>query len=176
MTIYENEPKTWKDLQNKVAEILTVCDYQCDVEKEIITVREKVNVDVYAEINSQVSKSEIICECKFWKKAIPKSVIHSFRTVINDYGANYGLIVSKIGFQSGAFEAIKNTNVQLVNWVEFENTFRAEWIKKKLIASSIVTKPLLDYVSVGSMVFFKEQISRLSKDELEKFDDLTKKN
>lgn len=175
MTIYENEPKTWKDLQNKVAEILTVCGYQCEVEKEIITIREKVNVDVYAEINNQLSRNVIICECKFWKKAIPKSVVHSFRTVLNDYGANYGLVVSKIGFQSGAFEAVKNTNIRLVNWVEFENTFRAEWIKRKLISLSLATKPLFDYVSVGAMVFFKEQISRLSKDELEKYDDLTKK-
>lgn len=62
MTIRENEPKIWKDLQNKVAEILTVCGYQCEIEKEIITLTEKVNIDVYAETNSQVSKSVIICE------------------------------------------------------------------------------------------------------------------
>lgn len=175
MTIYENEPKNWKDLQNKVAEILTECGYKCETEKDIITTREKVNVDVYAKMNSQMAKSEILCECKFWKKAIPKHVIHSFRTVINDYGANYGLIISKIGFQSGAFESIKNTNIQLVNWLEFEETFRAEWIRKKLIATSKATKPLFDYVSVGFMVFFKEQLSKLSQDELEKYHDLTRK-
>ncbi|WP_264522531.1 restriction endonuclease [Flavobacterium sp. N2469] len=175
MTIYENEPKTWKDLQNKVAEILTVCGYLCETEKDIITVREKVNVDVYAEINNQVSGSVIICECKFWKKKVPKHVVHSFRTVINDYGANYGLIISKMGFQSGAFNAIKNTNVQLVNWTEFENTFRAEWIRKKLIAISKTTKSLYDYVGVGFMVFFKEQLSKLPQDELEKYHYLTEK-
>ncbi|MDR6760257.1 hypothetical protein J2Y38_000436 [Flavobacterium sp. 2755] len=175
MTIYENEPKTWKDLQNKSAEILTVCGYTCKTEKEIITVREKINVDVYAEMNSHISRSIIICECKFWKKKVPKNVVHSFRTIIADYGANYGLIISKMGFQSGAFDAIKNSNIQLVNWPEFENTFRAEWIRKKLIAISKTTKPLYDYVSVGFMVFFKEQLSKLSQDELEKYHYLTAK-
>lgn len=176
MTIYENEPKTWKELQNKAAELLTVCGYLSETEKEISTIREKVNVDVYAEINREMSRSVIICECKFWKKKVPKNVVHAFRSVINDYGSNYGFIISKMGFQSGAFDAIKNTNVQLVTWLQFENTFKAEWIRKRLIEVSKATRPLYDYVSVGCMIFFKEQLSKLSQEELSKYHYLTEKH
>jgi hypothetical protein len=51
-------------------------------------------------------------ECKNWRKKVPRSVVHGFRTVVGDSGANWGAIVSLHGFQSGAYEAARYSNVR----------------------------------------------------------------
>lgn len=125
--IYSQEPTDWRDLQDKVASILQVCGCESEVERTIETVRGEVDVDVHA-IDASISPNlTYICECKYWSKAVPKSVVHSFRTVVTDYGAHIGFLISRNGFQSGAYEAAKNSNIRLVNWFEFQDVFVSRW-------------------------------------------------
>lgn len=166
MEIYKQQPKNWKDLQVKVAEILSVCGYQCKVEKNIQTIRETINVDVLATNSQDIPSSIIICECKYWNSKVPKTVIHSFRTTVADFGANYGIIISKKGFQSGCFEAVKNTNILLLDWTEFQNFFFPKWIVGKTLQTSILTSALYNYVSAGFLVFFKHELYNLDEQEL----------
>jgi hypothetical protein len=42
-------------------------------------------------------------------------------------GAHFGLIISKAGFQSGASETREATNVHLLNFNTFQETFFDEW-------------------------------------------------
>ncbi len=107
MNIYSENPIDWRDLQKKVAGILSEIGYDCEIEKEIKTTRESINIDVYAVNNKDIPVSNILCECKHWNSSIPKTIIHSFRTAVTDFGANHGIIVSKVGFQSGAYDAIR---------------------------------------------------------------------
>ncbi|MBF01073.1 restriction endonuclease [Flavobacterium coralii] len=172
MNIYKQPPKDWKDLQVKVAEILSVCGYHCKVEKDIQTLRETINVDVLA-INSQdIPSSTLICECKYWNSKVPKTIIHSLRTTVADFGANYGIIISKKGFQSGCFEAVSNTNILLFNWTEFQTYFLTKWIGGKTLQTSILTSALYNYVSAGFLVFFKDELSNLNEQELMTFNNL----
>ncbi|MGN6212022.1 restriction endonuclease [Parafilimonas sp.] len=172
MDIYSKTPKDWRDLQNKVARFLSELGYETDVEKDIKTVREIINIDVFAVNNKQIPQSKILCECKFWNNPVPKTIVHAFRTAVTDFGANYGIIISKAGFQSGSHEAVKNTNILLLNWEEFQNYFRVKWIKSKQFLVSKETKPLYDYISAGFPVFFKEQYNKLSEAELKTFEAL----
>jgi len=115
--------KDWQDLQNEVAQIMRESGLVAEVEKKIETVRGPVNIDVYAEDNTQRPPVIYICECKHWRAAIPKTMVHAFRTVAADYGANWGLIISSAGFQAGTHEAARNSNIRLLNWHEFEELF-----------------------------------------------------
>lgn len=173
MNIYEDLPKNWKDLQIKVAELLTVVGYKCDVEKDIQTVRETINIDVFAANYKEIPTSVILCECKYWDTAVPKTVIHSFRTAVSDFGANHGLIISKKGFQSGSYEAIKNTNILLFDWIEFQKYFLYKWIVGQTLKTSVETKALYDYVNVGFLVFFKQELSNLNDKELAEYHSLS---
>jgi hypothetical protein len=38
-----------------------------------------------------------------------------------------GLFVSAAGFQAGAFEVVRHTNVHLLGWQEFQNLFLERW-------------------------------------------------
>lgn len=175
MTIYSEVPNGWKDLQAKVAQLLSDVGYECEVEKDIQTARETINIDVYATRKKATPQVEILCECKHWSNRVPKTVVHAFRTAVSDFGANLGMIISKAGFQSGSYEAAKNTNILLLNWTEFQDYFKFEWIKSKQFLVAKKTKPLYDYVSAGFLVFFKKEYNGLTVQERAVFDDLNRK-
>lgn len=124
---YYPYPKDWKDLQRKTAKLLCECGFQAQCDKAIKTVRGFVNVDVYVENATVIPKSVYLIECKCWNRSITQTVIHSFRTIVSDYGANHGYIIAKKGFQKGAYNASNNTNIVLLNWDEFIVLFKENW-------------------------------------------------
>lgn len=120
-------PNDWKDLQNKVSEILTRCGFSTQIEKKVKLARGSKEIDVYAEENIDFRKYSIIIECKYWKSNINQDIIHGFRTVANDLGCNKAYIISTSNFQKGAYEAIENTNIELLTWNEFQSVFFDTW-------------------------------------------------
>ncbi len=118
---YSTETSDWRDLQHKVVSILHICGCESDVERTIETVRGKVDVHVHVIDSTTSPKLTYLCECKHWSSAVPKIVVHSFRTVVSDYGAHVGFLISRNGFQSGAYEGAQNSNIRLVNWFEFQD-------------------------------------------------------
>jgi restriction system protein len=112
------QPVDWRTLQCGVASILRECGFTVEIERIFKTVRGSVEVDVYAEEIVNGRTYSIASECKHWSSRVPQTVIHAFRTVVADLGVNVGYIVSRKGFQSGAFGASKSTNLKLLT-VEF---------------------------------------------------------
>jgi len=125
--ITSRTPDSWRDLQNEVGRVLAECGFSVEVENTLTTVRGKVEIDVSAEEEIKGRRYTILCECKYWKARVPQAVVHGFRTVVADIGAHAGYIISSAGFQEGAFEAVAKTNVRLLPWTEFQETFEATW-------------------------------------------------
>lgn len=90
--------------------------------------RGEVNVDVYA-LERTSPPNVVIVECKNWAAAVNKNVVHAFRSVVGDSGANIGLLVSAGGFHSGAHEAAQYTNVRLLDWAGFQRTYVERWYR-----------------------------------------------
>lgn len=127
MNIYNGEPENWKDLQDKVANILLKCGYKTETPKTIQTIRGNVEVDVYAYKNTSIPIL-IICECKYWNSRVPLNIVHGFRTVISDIGANIGVIIARNGFQAGSYMVSNCTNITLCTWDDFMSRFKDEWL------------------------------------------------
>jgi hypothetical protein len=127
LKIMSKVPSTWKELQNLSAAVLIDCDFNVEIEKTIQTVRGSAEIDVYAEKETSFA-AKVLCECKYWESDVPQGVVHGFRTVINDSGANYGYIISKRGFQKGAFEAAEKTSIEILTWDEFLERFKTGWL------------------------------------------------
>jgi len=128
MKIRYDEPKNWRDLQNIVSEILIECGYSSSVEKLIKTVRGDVEVDVFAEKEGGFN-TVVLCECKYWEGKVTQTIVHSFRTVVNDSGASYGIIISKSGFQKGCYSAAFKSNLSLLSFEEFQEKFLKYWFQ-----------------------------------------------
>ncbi len=127
MRIFDRQPSDWADLQALVGQLFSELGCLVEVEKPVLLARGHKEVDVWVQDQAMVPPSTILVECKFWGSAIPQDVIHSFRTVVSDAGANRGYIVSKKGFQSGAHEAAQLTNVELVTFEELQDIFFSRW-------------------------------------------------
>ncbi|GAL01259.1 hypothetical protein JCM19314_703 [Nonlabens ulvanivorans] len=127
MTLTNKQPNDWKDLQNKVSEILIQCGFKSETEKTTETARGKVELDVYAEETIKSRKYSIVCECKYWKSNIPQNVIHGFRTIVNDLGCNIGYVITTSDFQSGSVSTSEYSNVELLTWESFQALFFESW-------------------------------------------------
>ncbi len=158
-------PKLWKELQQKVAEIFEEIGYKTEIEKEIKTVRGQVKVDVFSVDETQTPDIVYICECKHWERLIPKTIVHAFRTVVQDFGANLGIIISKKGFQRGAHEAARNTNIKLVDWFGFQEMFEEKWLSA--ISETVYNKfqALIDYTEPLVPNYIDRRIDQLGKEK-----------
>lgn len=122
-------PATWQELEVCVARILGECGYEVEVGKNIQLARGDVNVDVCAVENTS-PPNVMIVECKHWAQPVTKNVVHAFRAVTGDSGANTGLLVSSGGFQAGAHEAAIYSNVRLLTWEDFQRMFVQRWFTR----------------------------------------------
>lgn len=166
LNIVHESPNSWQDLELIVAKILKQCGFDSERGKQISTVRGTVDIDVFAKDSNSTPSSEYLIECKYWNTDIPQTVIHSFRTVVSDYGAQHGLIIAKKRFQSGAYEATKNTNIHLLSWDEFLSLFEKRWLQNRIRSIHHTAKPLHIYTDPLDV---SDYLDHLSKNEISQY-------
>jgi restriction system protein len=170
-----NPPGSWRDLEARVAKVLADCGYDVEVQKNVPLARGNVDVDVWADDHS-VPPNVIVVECKHWATPATKSVVHAFRSVVGDSGANTGLLVSTAGFQSGAVAAAKYSNVRLFSWVQFQELFAPRWFQSYM--APLLQKevdPLIEYTEpINSRILCKA--AALPEERREQFRQLRDKH
>lgn len=146
MRIEDGEPATWDELEERVTCILTEAGLRAERGRALETARGSVNVDVYAEDPSVNPPIVTVFECKHWQRPIPQTVIHAFRSVVADSGADSGIIVSLSGFQAGAEGAVQFSNLKLVDWDGFQALFAERWFRDYMVKRAMASlDPLVEY-------------------------------
>ncbi|KPK80435.1 MAG: hypothetical protein AMS25_09090 [Gemmatimonas sp. SM23_52] len=130
MLITRSTPEAWQELEEAVELILRRSGLQAERGRVVTTVRGQVAVDVLASQPVGRRAFTIACECKHWKTRVNQNVVHGFRTVMNDMGADRGYIISTVGFQSGAHEAAHSSNIRLRSWEEFQEDFEEDYFQE----------------------------------------------
>ena len=168
-------PGDWQTLQRWTAEILVECGLAAEVEAKCEGVRGRVEVDVVAVDRRYDRKYTVFVECKLWESNIPQHVVHAFRSVVADGGANVGYIVSKKGFQSGCYASVENTVVKLLSWDEFQDEFEQQWYFSyfKVRAQSELSQ-LLSYIDSSLGLPYWD--CYLEEDEVEEVESLIDDN
>ncbi len=173
--IESTPPGSWQDLQHTVARILREAGVATDVEKAIQTARGHVSIDVWACDAAATPPQIYLIECKRWRKRIPQTVVHAFRSVVGDAGANWGAIISATRFQPAAFAAARYSNVRLMTWSEFETLFAERWFDRYLVPTlAEVSGPLTEYTHVMSLHVL-QRIGSLTHESLARFRELREK-
>jgi hypothetical protein len=114
-----NQGKEWEKYQVKVAETLSEFGFATVVEEVIEGARGRHEVDVTARIRYAGIDQLWIVECKKWKRPVPKERVLAFASIIDDVGADRGLIFAEGGFQAGAVRASRNSSITLTNLTDF---------------------------------------------------------
>ena len=127
MAIFDRKPTDWSGLQILVGQLFAELGCGVEIGKKLPLVRGAKEIDVWVKDSETSPASEYLCECKYWSRPVTQETVHSFRTIVADYGAHRGIIVSKSGFQSGAIEASKNTTIDLMTFESLQDTFYKRW-------------------------------------------------
>lgn len=145
--------KEWFNFQEKIAEHFRSLGVQAVTNKTVKGVRTEHDIDIYATSKYLGTNIKWVIEAKYWNTKIPKEKVLALRTIVDDIGADKGFIISQVGFQSGAIEATKNTNIQLYTFEELIFTTR-NYIQNEILDTYIRRARLLEirYFSHGKRV------------------------
>lgn len=106
----------WKGFQTNVKKLFEFMDCVAHEDYTVQGARAKHKIDVFVEFDTFGYKSFWVVECKFWNSNITKEKVLALKSVVEDIGADKGVIISRKWFQSGAILASKNTNLILTDY------------------------------------------------------------
>ena len=110
------------------------------VEASVRGVRATHDIDVWVVFERFGLKQKWAVECKFWDKPIPKEKVLALRSIVEDVGADKGILVAESGFQPGAFSAATSTNILLTTLADLR--ILAEDDLQEIILQSLEKKAI----------------------------------
>jgi hypothetical protein len=117
------EFSNWREYQEETAAFFERQGCSVQVEAKVQGVRAQHEVDVYVKFFRHGIECKWVIECKLWKSKVPKEKVMALISIVDDIGADRGLILSEKGFQSGAYDATRNSNITLITSLyDFEKT------------------------------------------------------
>ena len=111
---------TWRQYQEEAAEFFRALGLEAQTDVKVEGVRTRHDVDVLVKSHHVGFDVTWIVECKQWNTRISKVHVLALRTIVSETGADKGILLSEKGFQSGAIEAAKLTNVDVTSLHEAE--------------------------------------------------------
>jgi hypothetical protein len=122
----------WREYQTEVAEFFRSIGLNASIEQKVAGARGIHNIDVWVTFKRYGFEIKWVVECKFWKSTIPKEKILALHQIVQDVGADRGILLAESGFQAGAIIATKNTSITLTSLDEIRSNANEEIISLEL--------------------------------------------
>lgn len=103
----------WKDYQDRTAAFFNSLGLRAETESLVCGARGRHKVDVLVSFERFGIKTVWIVECKLWKTSVPKDKVLTLQAIVQDVGADKGIILSESGFQAGAIACARSTSIIL---------------------------------------------------------------
>ncbi|MDX3579361.1 MULTISPECIES: restriction endonuclease [Streptomyces] len=116
----------WQEYQQEVSSFLSELGFNTRIDETIEGARGRHDIDVVARLSIAGVDILWLVECKAWQRRIPKERILTLQGIVDDIGADRGLVFSESGFQAGAIRATQNTNITLTSLEDFRLNFQDE--------------------------------------------------
>ena len=108
----------WHDYQEDIAEFFRELGCDVEVDAQVQGARASHKVDVWVIFHRFGLEHKWVIECKLYKRPIPKEKVLTLKGVVDDVGADRGVLITESGFQPGATNAALSTNVSLLTFAE----------------------------------------------------------
>jgi Restriction endonuclease len=113
----------WREYQEAVARFFRERGCAATVEAQVPGARATHIVDVFVSFHQHGVDVRWVIECKLWKGRVEKADVLVLKGVVEDVGADRGIIFCETEFQSGARDAVRHSNILLVSSLdEFKRT------------------------------------------------------
>jgi len=116
----------WRRYQEQTAEFFRSLGCEADVEAKVLGVRAEHKIDVWIRFKKFGLETKWVVECKHWNSGVTKEKVLVLRSVVEDVGADRGILVSAAGYQSGAVRASEKTNITLTDLDGLKETARED--------------------------------------------------
>jgi hypothetical protein len=124
----------WKRYQNAAAAVFRRLGLKAEVERLIVGACGKHKVDVLVSGKFGGLNIKWVVECKAWRSNVSKEKVAALIAIVQDVGADKGVLVSEKGFQSGAILMARTKNVVLTSISDLSKQISADF------AESIVAR------------------------------------
>jgi restriction endonuclease len=122
----------WKKYEEQTAEFFRSLSCRVELGATIKGARAKHKIDVWVIFTRFGIETKWVVDCKFWRKPVTKEKVLVLISVVDDVGADRGILVSQRGFQAGAVRAAEHTNVTLTSLEELKQTAQNDLIVSAL--------------------------------------------
>lgn len=118
----------WREYQEQAATLFLELGFDVRTDLRISGARGSHDIDVYVSFERAGLVVNWIIECKHWKRPVDKSHVLTLRSIVEDVGADRGILLSESGAQSGAVAVTHKSNVHVTSIADL-----------KMIASDAIT-------------------------------------
>ena len=122
----------WRTYQREAAQFLSSLGFDVAVDEKLRGVRGSHDVDVVARGQRAGLELLWVVECKRWNRRVSKDRVLTLRALIEDVGADKGILLAENGFQSGARDAAQGTNVQLTSLGQLKEASLEEFLDLRI--------------------------------------------
>jgi hypothetical protein len=124
--------QSWKEYQSQAAELFRELGCDANVEQNVRGARAEHVVDVWVRFKKFGLETSWVVECKCWKSAVTKEKVLALKSIVEDVGADRGLLLSKSGFQAGAIRAAESTNITLTDLDDLKSSVQRDLFESLL--------------------------------------------
>lgn len=122
----------WRRYQEETAEFFRHLRCEADVEAKVPGARAEHKIDVWVRFKKFGLETKWVIECKHWNSGVTKEKVLVLRSVVEDVGADRGILISVAGYQSGAVRASEKTNITLTDLDGLKETAREDLLSSIL--------------------------------------------
>ena len=145
----------WQELQKESASLFRSLGCEAKIEEKIEGARGVHKIDLLVKYRAIGMESVWIVECKNWNSNVSKEKVLALQSIVQDVGADKGILISKQGFQSGAIRCAENSNIILTDFQELQTIIQEE-------LASIGWRQFSDRVKKLKMCIFDQKNGKLN--------------
>lgn len=115
----------WHDYQERAAEFFRTLGMDTNVDERLEGVRDHHDVDVVVRATRAGIQQLWVVECKLWRRSVSKLHVNALANIVQDVGADHGIMLSETGFQAGAIRQASSSNITLTSLADLNENAEA---------------------------------------------------
>ncbi|MBK8093871.1 MAG: restriction endonuclease [Verrucomicrobiaceae bacterium] len=127
---------TWNDYQEATATHFRQLGHSAETNQTVTGVRATHDIDVLVRSKTSAVECLWVVECKRWNRAVTKQCVLTLQQVVSDIGADRGFLLSESGFQSGALDAVRSSNITLTTLAGLSCSAEELWFGRQSEAAT----------------------------------------